>query len=30
MMPEMSKTLSGKYKIENCFYGEFIDMMEPE
>lgn len=30
MMPEISKTLSGKYKIENCFYGEFIDMMEPE
>jgi murein tripeptide amidase MpaA len=30
MMPEMSKYLSGKYKIENCFYGEFIDMMEPE
>ena len=30
MMPEMSKTLSDKYKIENCFYGEFFDMMEPE
>jgi hypothetical protein len=29
MMPEMSKTLSGKYKIENCFYGEFFDMMDP-
>jgi hypothetical protein len=30
MMPEISKTLSGKYKKENCFYGEFIDMMKPE
>ncbi|MGA2406592.1 MAG: M14 family metallopeptidase [Bacteroidales bacterium] len=30
MMPEMSKTLSGKYKVENCFYGEFYDMMDPE
>jgi hypothetical protein len=29
MMPEMSKTLSGKYKIENCFYGEFFDIMDP-
>jgi hypothetical protein len=25
----MSKTLSGKYKTENCFYGEFFDMMDP-
>lgn len=30
MMPEMSGTLLNKYKIENCFYGEFIDMMNPE
>jgi hypothetical protein len=30
MMPEMSKTLSVKYKTENCFYGEFFDMMKPE
>lgn len=30
MMPEISKTLSGKYKVENCFYGEFFDMMNPE
>jgi len=30
MMPEMSKRLSGEYKIENCFYGEFYDMMNPE
>ena len=29
MMPEMSETLSGKYKIENCFYGEFFDLMDP-
>ena len=29
MMPEMSNILSGKYKIENCFYGEFFDMMDP-
>ncbi len=28
MMPEMSKTLSEKYKTENCFYGEFFDMLE--
>ncbi len=30
MVPEMSKTLLGKYKVENCFYGEFNDMMKPE
>lgn len=30
MMPEISSTLSGKYHIENCFYGEFLDMMKPE
>ncbi|MGC1391250.1 MAG: M14 family metallopeptidase [Bacteroidales bacterium] len=30
MMPEMSRTLAEKYKIENCFYGEFFDMMNPE
>jgi hypothetical protein len=29
MMPEMSKTLSVKYKTENCFYGEFFDMLNP-
>jgi len=28
MMPEMSSTLLDKYKTENCFYGEFIDMMD--
>jgi dipeptidyl-peptidase-4 len=30
MMPEMSKTLLFKYKVENCFYGEFNDMLDPE
>ncbi len=30
MMPEMSATLLNKYKVENCFYGEFNDMMKPE
>jgi hypothetical protein len=29
MMPEMSKTLSGKYNVLNCFYGEFFDMLNP-
>jgi murein tripeptide amidase MpaA len=30
MMPAMSKTLLSKFKVENCFYGEFIDMLNPE
>lgn len=30
MMPEMSKTLLEKYKTENCFYGEFFDMLNLE
>jgi hypothetical protein len=30
MMPVMSGMLLNKYKVENCFYGEFIDMMKPE
>jgi hypothetical protein len=30
MMPEMSGTLFNKYKVENCFYGEFSDMLAPE
>ena len=30
MMPDMSGILLTKYKVENCFYGEFIDMMKPE
>lgn len=28
MMPEMSSLLLNKYETENCFYGEFIDMMD--
>lgn len=30
MMPEVHSTLQNKYKVENCFYGEFIDMLQPE
>jgi dipeptidyl-peptidase-4 len=30
MIPEISGTLLNKYKVENCFYGEFIDMLAPE
>ncbi len=30
MMPKVSAVLSDKYKTENCFYGEFIDMKNPE
>jgi len=30
MVPEMSGTLLKKYKVENCYYGEFNDMMKPE
>ncbi|MCX6329491.1 MAG: M14 family metallopeptidase [Bacteroidia bacterium] len=30
MIPEMSSTLLEKYKIENCYYGEFNNMMNPE
>jgi dipeptidyl-peptidase-4 len=30
MVPEMSATLLNKYKVENCYYGEFNDMMKPE
>ena len=30
MMPDVSKTLSGKYDVENVFYGEFIDRMDLE
>ena len=30
MMPEMAGTLLNRYKVENCYYGEFIDMMKPE
>lgn len=28
MMPEIQKNLLSKYKVENCLYGEFIDMMD--
>ena len=30
MMPEISETLLSRYKVENCFYGEFYDMTDPE
>jgi hypothetical protein len=30
MIPEMSANLLKKYNVENCFYGEFNDMMKPE
>ena len=30
MMPGISETLLNKYNVENCFYGEFADMMAPE
>jgi hypothetical protein len=30
MIPEMSRTLLNKYKVENCYYGEFNNMMKPE
>jgi dipeptidyl-peptidase-4 len=30
MMPEMAATLLNKYKVENCYYGEFFDMLAPE
>ena len=30
MIPEMSETLLKKYNVENCFYGEFNDMLMPE
>jgi hypothetical protein len=30
MVPEMSATLLNKYKVENCYYGEFNNMMDPE
>jgi hypothetical protein len=30
MIPEMSATLLNKYHVENCFYGEFNDLMKPE
>jgi dipeptidyl-peptidase-4 len=30
MIPEMSSTLLKKYRVENCYYGEFNDTMKPE
>jgi hypothetical protein len=30
MIPEMSETLLKKYNVENCYYGEFNDMLMPE
>lgn len=30
MMPAVSTTLRESYKVDNCFYGEFIDMKSPE
>lgn len=30
MMPEISANLLSRYKTENCFYGEFYDMLDPE
>jgi hypothetical protein len=30
MVPAMSKNLLEKYKVENCYYGEFFDMANPE
>jgi hypothetical protein len=30
MVPMISSTLYNKYKVENCYYGEFNDMMKPE
>jgi len=29
MMPAMSQNLLKRYKVENCFYGEFFDMLNP-
>lgn len=29
MMPVMSDNLQNKYHTENCYYGEFVDMMDP-
>ena len=30
MMPSVASILRDQYKVENCFYGEFIDMKNPE
>jgi murein tripeptide amidase MpaA len=30
MMPDVAAILRDQYKVENCFYGEFLDMKNPE
>jgi len=30
MIPQMSSTLLNKYNVENCYYGEFKNMLKPE
>ncbi|MBS2098726.1 M14 family metallopeptidase [Carboxylicivirga linearis] len=30
MMPEVHKTLGDKYQTLNCYYGEFVDRLEPQ
>jgi len=30
MMPAVATTLRSDYKVDNCFYGEFVDMKTPE
>lgn len=30
MMPAVATSLRNGYKVENCFYGEFVDMKTPE
>jgi len=30
MMPSVANILRDQYKVENCFYGEFLDMKNPE
>jgi dipeptidyl-peptidase-4 len=30
MIPELSQTLFNRYGVENCYYGEFADMTDPE
>jgi len=30
MMPQMASVLRDRYKVENCYYGEFNNMMKPE
>ncbi len=30
MIPEISYTLATRYNVENCYYGEFFDLMNPD